>query len=159
MTTMGHTLTSAIFVILGLWHLYWAAGGKLAHGAAIPTRQDGSPLFRPSAAGTAAVGTALLACAALVAFNARAAARHRRRALDALGRRAALGLLARAIGDFGYVGFFKRKGGDPFAPGHARLFAAVPAAGRRHAGRVLATGLMTPPGPATPDRFVIYSAT
>ena len=91
-------------------------GGRrqLAHGAAIPTRQDGSPLFRPSAAGTAAVGTALLACAALVAFNAGllpaiGAARWTRWAGAAL----ALGLLVRAIGDFGYVGFFKRKGGNP----------------------------------------------
>ena len=160
-----------------------AAGGKLAHGAAIPTRQDGSPLFRPSAAGTA-VGTALLACAALVAFNAGCC--HRRRALDALGRRAgtgpagprhrrlrlwdsssaraasaagtaavgtallacaalvanagccppsaarwtrwagaAPGLLVRAIGDFGYVGFFKRKGGNPFARLDTRVYSPL----------------------------------
>ncbi|AUT49699.1 DUF3995 domain-containing protein [Achromobacter sp. AONIH1] len=123
---MGHTLTSAIFVILGLWHLYWAAGGKLAHGAAIPTRQDGSPLFRPSAAGTAAVGTALLACAALVAFNAGllpaiGAARWTRWAGAAL----ALGLLVRAIGDFGYVGFFKRKGGNPFARLDTRVYSPL----------------------------------
>ena len=126
MTTMGHTLTSAIFVILGLWHLYWAAGGKLAHGAAIPTHQDGSPLFRPSAAGTAAVGTALLACAALVAFNAGllpaiGAARWTRWAGAAL----ALGLLVRAIGDFGYVGFFKRKGGNPFARLDTRVYSPL----------------------------------
>ena len=125
MTTMGHTLTSAIFVILGLWHLYWAAGGKLAHGAAIPTRQDGSPLFRPSAAGTA-LGTALLACAALVAFNAGllpaiGAARWTRWAGAAL----ALGLLVRAIGDFGYVGFFKRKGGNPFARLDTRVYSPL----------------------------------
>ena len=70
------------------------------------------------------MGTALLACAALVAFNAGllpaiGAARWTR------GAALALGLLARAIGDFGYVGFFKRKGGDPFARLDTRVYSPL----------------------------------
>lgn len=107
-------ITSTIFVALGLWHAYWAAGGRLAHRAALPI-QDGQPLFRPSRQGTLAVAAVLLGCAWLTAANAGLAPTPAPRALPWLGLLVALGLLARAIGDFRYVGFFKRKGEDPFA--------------------------------------------
>ena len=81
-------------------------------------------MFRPSAAGTAA-GTALLA---------RRAGRLQRGLLPAIGAARwtrwagaalALGLLVRAIGDFGYVGFFKRKGGNPFARLDTRVYSPL----------------------------------
>ena len=70
------------------------------------------------------MGTALLACAALVAFNAGCCPPSAPRAGRA-GAALALGLLVRAIGDFGYVGFFKRKGGNPFARLDTRVYSPL----------------------------------
>lgn len=108
-------LTCAVFVVLSLWHIYWALGGGVAYQIALPVK-DGKPLFRPSALGTFVVGLALMAFAGLVAVNAGL--------LNTLwaptwlrwvGAVLALALLGRAIGDFRYVGLFKRFGGEPFA--------------------------------------------
>lgn len=117
-------LTSLIFVVLGLWHAYWAAGGRLAHRAALPI-QDGEPLFRPSSQGTLAVAAVLIGCAWLTAANAGLVPAPALRALPWLGLLVALGLLARAIGDFRYVGFFKRKGEDPFARLDTRVYSPL----------------------------------
>ncbi|WMD20420.1 DUF3995 domain-containing protein [Achromobacter seleniivolatilans] len=119
-------LTSAVFVVLSLWHMYWALGGRLAHQAALPIK-NGKPLFRPSAVGTFVVGLALMAFAALVAVNAGllgtggAAPAWLRWA----GAAVALALLGRAIGDFRYVGFFKRLGDEPFARLDTRVYSPL----------------------------------
>jgi hypothetical protein len=100
--------------------------GSLAHllknrfylgevGAAIPER-NGQPIFKPSATGTYVVATCLALAAALIAMRA------------GLLPSAALGLVphlatwalatifaVRAIGDFRYVGFFKRVRDTRFA--------------------------------------------
>ncbi|MCH1999331.1 DUF3995 domain-containing protein, partial [Achromobacter xylosoxidans] len=114
MQTIAAAITAVVFVVLGLWHAYWAAGGRLAHQAALPI-QNGQPLFRPSPLGTLAVAAALIGCAWLTAANGGLVIAPPLRWLPWLGMAVALGLLARAIGDFRYVGFFKRKGEDPFA--------------------------------------------
>lgn len=117
--------TSAMFIVLSLWHIYWALGGRVAYLIALPIK-DGKPLFRPSATGTFLVGVALMAFAWLVAVNAGF--------LPALvpaiwlrwtGAVLALALLARAIGDFHYVGLFKRFGGEPFARLDTRVFSPL----------------------------------
>ena len=159
MTTMGHTLTSAIFVILGLC-ICTGQPAASWHGAAIPTRQDGFAAVPPVGRGHRRCGNG--------AAGLRRAGRLQRGLLPAIGAARwtrwagaalALGLLVRAIGDFGYVGFFKRKGGNPFARLDTRVYS--PLCLLLAAGTLAASGHwpMTPPGSATPDRFVIYSAT
>ena len=114
-----HALASAVcavFVALALWHFYMALGG-LASGAdgAVPII-GGQPLFMPSAQSTVAVGIALLLFAALVAATAGLpVVGLPTRLLVWLSYALAAGLLARAIGEFRYVGFFKRVRGTPFA--------------------------------------------
>ena len=39
--------TCTILILLGLLHLFWAAGGKLGRAAAVPST-DGFPTFKPS---------------------------------------------------------------------------------------------------------------
>lgn len=125
MQTVVAALTCAVFAILSLWHAYWACGGQLAHGAALP-RKDGKPLFQPSAGGTLAVALILMAFAGLAAANGGLLG------LDAppawlrwAGSAVALALLGRAIGDFRYVGFFKRLGEDPFARLDTRVYSPL----------------------------------
>lgn len=113
-------MTGAYFSVptlcaIALVHVYWALGGRWGKRAAIP-EQDGVPLLRPTAIGTLAVAAALLGGACVVAARA-----------GWLGRNAYPGTIAfavvafalifavRAVGDFRYVGFFKRIRGSRFA--------------------------------------------
>ncbi|MFY2842653.1 DUF3995 domain-containing protein [Achromobacter ruhlandii] len=124
MQAIAAAVTAIVFVVLGLWHAYWAAGGRLAHRAALPI-QNGQPLFRPSPLGTLAVAAALIGCAWITAANGGLVTAPPLRWLPWLGMAVALGLLARAIGDFRYVGFFKRKGEDPFARLDTRFYSPL----------------------------------
>ncbi|MCZ8398552.1 DUF3995 domain-containing protein [Achromobacter ruhlandii] len=124
MQAIAAAITAIVFVVLGLWHAYWAAGGRLAHRAALPI-QNGQPLFRPSPLGTLAVAAALIGCAWITAANGGLVTAPPLRWLPWLGMAVALGLLARAIGDFRYVGFFKRKGEDPFARLDTRFYSPL----------------------------------
>src|SRR5277367_3657831 len=65
MTLLLARTCAGIFVLLGAWHFHWALGGRLGLHAAVP-QVLGRPAFRPRRWVTAAVGSALLACAALL---------------------------------------------------------------------------------------------
>jgi len=107
-----------ILLIVAAVHIYWAAGGKAGKGAAIPSA-NGRAVIRPSAFGTALVAVGLCAMAALVAL------RIGWLDLPALPGNSvvveigtwliAVVFALRAIGDFRYVGFFKRIRDGKFA--------------------------------------------
>jgi hypothetical protein len=116
-------LTAGVFASLALLHVYWAAGGTWGHAAAVPTGGGGARLFNPSRASTLAVAAGLLLAALVV--------------LGRLGVRAAplpgwvfvwggwliaLLFLARAVGEFRYVGLFKSVRGTNFADWDTWLF-------------------------------------
>jgi hypothetical protein len=108
-------LLAVIFAALGLLHLYWAAGGRWGHGATVPS-SGGKRLFSPSLLGTVMVALALLSAMAVI-----------------LGRIGVWGAFVpawvfacgvwgisvifflRSVGEFKYVGFFKRVRGTKFA--------------------------------------------
>jgi hypothetical protein len=104
-----------ILAVLALIHVYWAAGGALGKSSAIPTR-DGKQIFTPTPFTTILVALALFAMATLNAIRigwiaAPGMANITRPGLWLVG---AIFLL-RAIGDFHYVGFFKRQRESRFA--------------------------------------------
>lgn len=105
----------AVFVALALWHFYMAFAPASGKGGAVPV--DGSkPLFVPSTRATLAVGVVLLLFACLVAATAGwLDLALPRGALAGLSFALAAGLAARAVGEFRYVGFFKRVRGSRFA--------------------------------------------
>jgi hypothetical protein len=83
--------------------------------SAVPSA-EGKPLFVPSTRATAAVGVVLLLFAGLVAATGGLVHLDiSPRLLSWSSFALALGLLARAIGEFKYVGFFKRVRGSRFA--------------------------------------------
>ena len=92
---------AAILCLLGAIHLYWAAGGSFGKSATLPTA-NGKFVLHPTPLITVLVAIALFAMAALVLA---------RLALWLIG---AIFLL-RAVGDFRYVGFFKRVRDSRFA--------------------------------------------
>lgn len=115
-------MLAVVLAALALLHVYWAAGGRRGGAAAVPTA-DGRRLFDPSPLGTYAVAAALLLAALVI-----------------LGRLgvwagpfpawvfywAAWGIsatfLARSIGEFNYLGLFKRVRDTDFARRDTRLF-------------------------------------
>jgi hypothetical protein len=104
-----------VFLILAFWHFYMAFAPARRGGAAVPS-VDGKALFVPSVSATIAVGVALLFFAALVATTGGIVSLAVPRfVLVGSSYLLALALLARAIGEFRYVGFFKRVRGSRFA--------------------------------------------
>lgn len=115
MITIVSLLVCAIFAALGVWHFYMAFAGHVGESAAVPSR-DGKPTFVPSRGSTIAVGFVLLLFAVLVAGTSGILVVGLPIwLLTGLCYALALGLLARAVGEFNYVGFFKRVRGTPFA--------------------------------------------
>ncbi|MBN6732182.1 DUF3995 domain-containing protein [Burkholderia multivorans] len=100
---------------IALVHLYWACGGRRGKRAAIP-EHDGVPLLHPSTAGTCTIAAALLAAACAVAARAGWVWPGRYPGASGIAI-VVLALLfaVRAVGDFRYVGFFKRIRGSRFA--------------------------------------------
>jgi|SRR5262249_18894718 len=115
MNTSLATLVCFAFVVIALWHFVMALRPVSWVSVAVPSR-DGRPLFIPSRKATAAVGVVLLLFAGLVASTAGIlSVGLPSTALSWLSYALALGLLGRAIGEFRYVGFFKRVRGSEFA--------------------------------------------
>jgi hypothetical protein len=107
--------TCTILVVLGLLHLFWAAGGKLGGAAAVPSA-NGVATFKPSRLITVAVAVALFSAAIIVATAGDLFAVPVPRTLTT-GPALVLATLlaARAVGDFHWVGFFKTHGDGSFA--------------------------------------------
>jgi hypothetical protein len=106
---------SGVFVVLAAWHVFMALAPAAGRSGAVPSA-EGRPLFVPSRRATLAVAAGLLLFALLVAATAGLLDPGLpRRWLGWLCYALAAGLLGRAIGEFRYVGFFKRVRGSRFA--------------------------------------------
>ena len=121
--------TTVLFAILGFLHVYWAVGGRAGMAASVPQKSDGSPVFVPGPAATAAVGAALWMASAvllvrLTYFTYFAAPR-----LATWSRAGCVVLssifLVRAVGDFRFVGFFKTLRSTHFATLDTLLYTPV----------------------------------
>jgi hypothetical protein len=109
------TIVSLAFVALALWHFRMALRPTAAKSATVPS-VGGKPLFTPSVGATVAVGLVLLLFACLVAATAGLVkVGIPVRVLSWLSYALAAGLLARAVGEFKYLGFFKRVRDSQFA--------------------------------------------
>jgi Protein of unknown function (DUF3995) len=106
---------STIFAGLSGLHVYWAFGGQRGRNGAIP-ELDGKPLFRPGVAGTLGVAFLLAVASMLVLERAAVGPGIVPSTVGLWGTRGvAIALLGRAVGDFNYVGFFKRRRRTAFA--------------------------------------------
>lgn len=111
-----------VLLLLAILHVYWAAAG-VHGGSAVPSRPDGTPLMQPGAAASLAVALALTVAAGLVLTQGDllpAALPDRWIRLGTWGVAGAFA--ARAVGEFRYVGLFRRVRGTPFAKWDAWLF-------------------------------------
>jgi hypothetical protein len=122
MTMMLGVAAAVVLGALAGIHFFWASGGRWGASVVIPER-DGKAAFTPTPMATSVVG-ALLLGAAGVALTA-AGVRVLPLPLEVV--RAGTGLLSaafflRAVGDFRYVGLFKRHRGSRFAQMDNRLY-------------------------------------
>jgi hypothetical protein len=118
-------LVAAALAALGLMHVYWASGGGFGKSAAVP-EINGQRAFVPSTGGTLVVAAALFFAATVVAI---AGGLFGVGDFRGLFRVLAYGLsatfMARAVGDFRLVGFFKRVRGTRFARLDTTVFAPL----------------------------------
>jgi hypothetical protein len=119
-------LGAAILGVAALWHFYWAIGGRAGLRLALPEK-EGRPLFLPSRAMTAFVAALIAAVAGVYAVVALDPFINPDYAEWAQAIAAICGFVfvMRAIGDFGYVGFFKHHTGTAFAMADSRFYSPL----------------------------------
>ena len=117
-----------VLFCLAAVHVYWALRG-VGTTVGVPSRPDGTPVFHPGRVATLGVAVALSIAALLVAGRAQLVdlglspvVLH----VAVWGVAAAFGV--RTVGEFRYVGLFKRVRGTPFARWDTRLFTPLCAA-------------------------------
>lgn len=119
-------IVSGIFFLLSGIHLYWMAGGKKGTLSAIPS--DGSELlFRPSIASTG-IAAGGLALAGWIALELGEAVQSPMLPdwLITYGGWVLAGLfLIRSVGDFRWMGFFKKQKGTLFAKWDTVLYSPL----------------------------------
>jgi len=116
----GHLLLAALLGSMGLFHVYWAFGGSLGINAAIPSHDQGPPLFQPGRWGTLAMALLFFVGVSLVAAHG---GHEPPDVIPLWGMRLMGGVfLLRAVGEFNYVGFFRRQRQTTFARYDKLLF-------------------------------------
>jgi hypothetical protein len=109
LTTLIGLLLFFIFSILSVIHFYWGLGGKWGANAAIPTRENNEKVMNPKLFECFVIAFGLLAFGLFILVKTQILPLSLPNWLMKYG----LGVLStifilRAIGDFKYVGFFKR---------------------------------------------------
>ena len=108
-------VVALVFCLLAGIHFYWALGGRFFLSSAVP-ESGGKPAFVPSTLATVMVALGLTLCAALVMASAGMIGPARPAQWTTwVAFALSAALLARAVGDFRLVGFFKRVRGSRFA--------------------------------------------
>ena len=116
---------TAVLVALAAIHVYWAVTGSTSGRGVIP-EVDGKPLFTPSRSATVLVAAALLVAAFIAASRGQLVAPAARGSLVHWAAVfAGVVFLLRAVGEFTYVGFFKRRRGTRFATLDTWLFSPL----------------------------------
>lgn len=131
MTSVVGGVVAVVLAALAALHVHWAVGGRWGAAAALPQNPDATaPAFRPPAALTLLVAAALLFAAAMVLVASgvvpAAGGLHRVARVVTLGLATVFAL--RVVGDFRYVGLFKRVRGTPFATWDGRVHVPLCAA-------------------------------
>lgn len=129
MTNILSGILMLIFMFLSGLHFYWGFGGRWGSSAVIPTRDDETKALMPGPLATFTVALGLLALAALVFLASIALDFQHPRWLQILhdyGLWVIAGLFGlRAVGDFNYVGFFKKIKHTPFGRNDTRYYSPL----------------------------------
>jgi hypothetical protein len=112
-----------IFTFLSLIHVYWVFGGKWGIAQAIPTKEDGSLNLNPPPIATIIVAAGLMVFALFYLLKSGLIQ------LEITGWIFTIGywfipviFIIRAIGDFNYVGIFKKIKHSTFGKADSKIF-------------------------------------
>ena len=122
---LGNVL-SLVFFILAILHFYWAGGGKWGFEEALPANEKGEVVLNPRVIDSIVVGIGLLL------FGVYYLLKIEMIAIDLpfwmvgyTGWIISSIFIIRAIGDFNYVGFFKKIKNTKFASWDTKLFSPL----------------------------------
>lgn len=122
---IGWTLI-LVFLFLSFVHFYWGLGGKWGSTAVIPITEKGEKTFNPGLVACFLVGFALLAVAAFIVIKLGYYALPLPKFILNYGLLLLASVfLLRTIGDFKYVGLFKRIKNTAFAENDTRFFSPL----------------------------------
>ena len=119
-------INTSIFIFLSFLHVYWAMGGKKGMSAVLPSLEEGHAVFTPGPLVTFIVAAAMGIFAFITIGN-----------LDIFRQYIDLNIFKyatlfigfiftlRAIGDFKYIGFFKKATGTLFAKNDTRYYSPL----------------------------------
>ena len=119
-------INTVIFIMMSFVHVYWAIMGNLGKSGVLPTLHDGNPVIEPGVLGTFLIAAFLGICAFITIGSLDI--------YDALIPHdvikystfvIAIVFLIRAIGDFKFVGFFKKIKGTVFAQKDNRYYSPL----------------------------------
>ena len=122
--TLG-MVVSFVLLLIALLHFYWAFGGKHLLTAVIPVSQH-KPIFQPPAALTGLIATGLVVGAFFILIKSTWLEIFMPANLVDLGLTGMMLIfMARTIGDFHYVGLFKRIRDTSFAYWDTRIYSPL----------------------------------
>ncbi|MFD0682027.1 MULTISPECIES: DUF3995 domain-containing protein [unclassified Paenibacillus] len=118
---------SGVLLLLALIHFYWAAGGKWGAKGVLPVREgETEPLFQPRPAGTTAVAVILFAISIMLLAQGGLMPGFGPNVVTSWSCTiCAAAFLLRAIGDFRYLGFFKRVKSTRFSAMDTKLYSPL----------------------------------
>ena len=115
-----------IFATISALHFYWGFGGKWGSQAVVPTKDDGMPLFVPRTISTFIVAIGLLCFGIFYLIKYGLIAVSLPEWLNKSGFWIIISIfILRAIGDFNYVGFFKKHKSSEFAIKDTKYYAPL----------------------------------
>lgn len=119
-------INTCVFIFLSAIHFYWAFGGEWGINDAVPVNTEGRQMLDPGWFATMLVALGLLVFAVVTVGNTGVFdALVGRNVIIWATRGIALLFTLRAIGDFTYVGFFKKIKNTPFARNDTRMFSPL----------------------------------
>jgi hypothetical protein len=125
-TAILSTILIVIFTSLGFIHFYWLFGGKWGLEQTLPTKKIGTKAIEPPKFATTIVGIVLVSFGLLYLTNTGLKIFQVPNWIVAYGSWIIPSLfILRAIGDFKYVGFFKKIKNTVFAKADSKWFAPL----------------------------------
>ncbi len=126
MTSIVASVAAFLLIALSYIHVYWAFGGRWGGAAAVPIKPGGEALFRPRTTETIAVAVLLLiACVSLLIQAGIARFMDANSYIRVICVLCAAVFFLRAIGEFKYLGFFKRVKNTKFAVNDTKYYSPL----------------------------------
>lgn len=129
MATIIAIILFMIFLFLSGIHVYWAFGGQWGNGAVIPTQDDHGKVMMPGIVPTLIVASGLLGFGLVVLLNVVVLDFKLPLWLDIIhkyGLWVITGIfILRAIGEFNYVGFFKKYNQTRFGKNDTKYYSPL----------------------------------